>query len=99
MAHHASQGLEKFSKFDILETPYKVVNSQGIKAYVLTPKTITLGKHPIIVEFHGGFLVSPIIRQNFYHTLTSSRSQEQVSTPNGILSGVWITLFSTQRSL
>jgi cephalosporin-C deacetylase-like acetyl esterase len=52
---------EKFSKFDISELTYKVVNNQDIKAYVLTPKTITPGKHPIIVEFHGGFLVSPAI--------------------------------------
>jgi cephalosporin-C deacetylase-like acetyl esterase len=47
-----------YAKFDISKTAYKVVNNQEIKAYVLTPKNISSGKHPIVVKFHGGFFVS-----------------------------------------
>jgi cephalosporin-C deacetylase-like acetyl esterase len=48
----------KYSKFDVSSVAYKVVNGQDIKAYVLTPKGITSGNHPIVVKFHGGFFVS-----------------------------------------
>ncbi|OBT67671.1 hypothetical protein VE03_03550 [Pseudogymnoascus sp. 23342-1-I1] len=48
----------KYSKFDISVVTYKVVNGQDIKAYVLTPKNISSGNHPIVVKFHGGFFVS-----------------------------------------
>lgn len=48
----------KYSQFDVSAVTYKVVNGQDIKAYVLTPKNITTGKHPIAVKFHGGFFVS-----------------------------------------
>jgi cephalosporin-C deacetylase-like acetyl esterase len=48
----------KYSKFDVSAVTYKVVNGQDIKAYVLTPKNIPYGKHPIVAKFHGGFFVS-----------------------------------------
>ncbi|KFY45523.1 hypothetical protein V494_00901 [Pseudogymnoascus sp. VKM F-4513 (FW-928)] len=48
----------KYSKFDVSAVTYKVVNEQHIQAYVLTPKNISPGNHPIVVKFHGGFFVS-----------------------------------------
>jgi cephalosporin-C deacetylase-like acetyl esterase len=47
----------KYAKFDVSDVSYKVVNGHDIKAYVLTPKNISPGKHPIVVKFHGGFFV------------------------------------------
>ncbi|KFY47981.1 hypothetical protein V495_01705 [Pseudogymnoascus sp. VKM F-4514 (FW-929)] len=48
----------KYSKFDVSAVTYKVVNGQDIKAFVLTPKDISTGNHPVVVKFHGGFFVS-----------------------------------------
>jgi dipeptidyl aminopeptidase/acylaminoacyl peptidase len=48
----------KYAKVDIIKTPYKDVNSHEIDAYILIPKNITLGKYPLIANFHGGFFVS-----------------------------------------
>lgn len=52
----------KFAKFDILTLVYKVVKGHQIKAYVLTPKNISPGKHPVAVKFHGGFFVSSSLK-------------------------------------
>ena len=51
---------EKFSPFDIHSTSYKTVNEHNIGVDVLVPKDLKLGneKHPLMVRFHGGFLVS-----------------------------------------
>ncbi|KAI9816279.1 MAG: hypothetical protein M1827_001881 [Pycnora praestabilis] len=48
----------KYAKFDIVETTYKLVDDQPIKAYLFTPKNIHAGKHPVLVKFHGGFLIT-----------------------------------------
>lgn len=48
----------KYAAFDVSDVTYKVVNGQDIKAYILTPKNLVPGKHPIVVKFHGGFFVS-----------------------------------------
>jgi hypothetical protein len=50
---------DKFAAFDTTEVPYKVVNDQPIKAYIMVPKNDAPGKHPIVAKFHGGFFVSP----------------------------------------
>ena len=78
MANHGNDtSLEKLAKFDVLETTYKIVNDQDIKAFVLIPKNITGGKHPVIVEWHGGFLVSTAHHRVFEHyKLTCCRSPE-----------------------
>ena len=51
-------GFEKFEKFDIHSTKYKSVNDQPIGVDVLIPKNAKPGKLPVIVRFHGGYLVS-----------------------------------------
>jgi acetyl esterase/lipase len=48
----------KFAAFNIYTTAYKHVNNQPISVDVLVPKNLKPGKHPLIVRFHGGFLVS-----------------------------------------
>ena len=49
---------EKYSEFDVTEVTYKIVNDQGVKAYILTPKDIIPGNHPVVAKFHGGGYVS-----------------------------------------
>jgi cephalosporin-C deacetylase-like acetyl esterase len=48
----------KFSGFKVLKATYKTVNGHDIAAYVLVPRGISSGKHPVAVRFHGGGLVS-----------------------------------------
>lgn len=48
----------KFSPFTITSTPYKTVDGQGIPVHVCLPKSTTPGKHPVMVRFHGGFLIT-----------------------------------------
>ncbi|KAK0103081.1 hypothetical protein ONS95_000740 [Cadophora gregata] len=48
----------KFANFNVTTTHYKIVNNQEIPLYVLIPKGIHTGKRPILVHFHGGFLVT-----------------------------------------
>jgi len=49
----------KFTPFNISDVDYKTVNGHPIKAYILTPKTATSpSKCPILVRFHGGFLIT-----------------------------------------
>jgi acetyl esterase/lipase len=47
---------EKYAQFNITKTPYKSVDNQEILLYVLLPKHLETGKHPILVHLHGGFL-------------------------------------------
>jgi cephalosporin-C deacetylase-like acetyl esterase len=49
---------EKYSRFDVTEVTYKIVNDQGIKAYILIPKDIIPGNYPVVAKFHGGGYVS-----------------------------------------
>lgn len=58
----------KYIDFDVSEIPYKVVNDHEIKCNVLTPKNTYLGKHPVLVKFHGGFLVIPLRTTVSNHT-------------------------------
>ena len=57
---------EKFSPFHIHSTTYKTVNEHPIGVDVLIPKKLEPGtkKHPLIIRFHGGFLVG-----NFWSSL------------------------------
>lgn len=49
----------KYNNFNISEVAYKVIKGQKINAYVLIPKSINPGLHPVVVKFHGGGFVSP----------------------------------------
>ena len=49
----------RFSNFSILQTDYKNVGNNGIRADLLIPKSNPAqGKRPVIAQFHGGGLVS-----------------------------------------
>ncbi|TIA30215.1 alpha/beta-hydrolase [Aureobasidium pullulans] len=47
----------KYSDFDQKDVVYKTVNDQDISTTILVPRNITPGKHPLLVHFHGGFLI------------------------------------------
>jgi len=49
---------EKLAAFNIHNTPYQQINSQEITTDVFIPKDIKPGKYPLIVRFHGGFLIT-----------------------------------------
>ncbi|ESZ97901.1 hypothetical protein SBOR_1713 [Sclerotinia borealis F-4128] len=44
----------RFSQFDVSVTTYRTIQNHEIQAYVLIPKNISPGKHPLIVKIHGG---------------------------------------------
>ncbi|KAN0071871.1 Alpha/Beta hydrolase fold [Elaphomyces granulatus] len=46
----------KFKDFTIIQAEYKRVGSHGIRADIMIPKTVSPGKRPVIIRFHGGFL-------------------------------------------
>ncbi|XMA11488.1 hypothetical protein WAI453_004279 [Rhynchosporium graminicola] len=48
----------RFENFNVTKTPYKIINDQEISLYVTIPKEIHTEKCPVMVHFHGGFLVS-----------------------------------------
>ncbi|OKL61364.1 hypothetical protein UA08_03814 [Talaromyces atroroseus] len=48
----------KFTKFNILQAPYKVVDGHEIRADLIIPKSLPAGrKAPVIARFHGGGMV------------------------------------------
>ena len=47
----------RFDDWNIHTTTYKEVGDHGIEVNVIIPKDIKPGSHPLIVRFHGGFLV------------------------------------------
>ena len=48
---------EKLCLFNVSTTTYKAVNKHAITLDVLVPKELPPGDHPVLVTFHGGFLV------------------------------------------
>jgi hypothetical protein len=50
-----------FPGFTSVTTPYKKIGEHEILAGILIPENLGAGKHPVIVRFHGGFLVSNFI--------------------------------------
>lgn len=48
----------KYAKFNVSTTVYKTVNGQDIDLGVFIPKNVHTGKRPIVIHFHGGFLVT-----------------------------------------
>ncbi|KAJ4383609.1 hypothetical protein N0V86_001664 [Didymella sp. IMI 355093] len=48
----------RFDSFHIYRTSYKKINDQAIDVGILTPKSPKPGRHPILVKFHGGGLVT-----------------------------------------
>lgn len=56
----------KFTNFNILQAVYKVVDGHEIRANLIFPRSISTGKAPVIVHFHGGGLVSLLPLQNYF---------------------------------
>ncbi|KAI5201084.1 hypothetical protein AUEXF2481DRAFT_38949 [Aureobasidium subglaciale EXF-2481] len=47
----------KYVHFDQKDVVYKTVNKHEISTAILVPKNIKPGKRPLLVHFHGGFLI------------------------------------------
>jgi cephalosporin-C deacetylase-like acetyl esterase len=48
----------RFDSFNFYRTSYKKIGDHEIEVNVLVPKNIVPGKHPLMVKWHGGGLVS-----------------------------------------
>jgi len=48
----------RFDSFHLYRTSYKKIGDHEIEVSILVPKGITPGKHPLLVKWHGGGLVS-----------------------------------------
>ena len=48
----------RFDSFNVYRTFYKKIGSHEIEANVLVPKELKAGKHPVMIKWHGGGLVS-----------------------------------------
>lgn len=48
----------KYMRFNVSAVTFKIVHGHEIQAYVLVPKNISPGKHPLLVKIHGGGFVS-----------------------------------------
>jgi cephalosporin-C deacetylase-like acetyl esterase len=51
----------RFDHFNVYTTSYKKIGDHGIEVNVLVPKGISPGKHPVVVRWHGGGLVSSTV--------------------------------------
>lgn len=61
----------RFDSFHVHRTSYKQIGDHAIEVGILVPKDIEPGKHPVIVKFHGGGLVSiyltiPLVSELMY---------------------------------
>ncbi|THV75269.1 alpha/beta-hydrolase [Aureobasidium pullulans] len=72
----------KYSDFDQKDVVYKIVNDQDISATILVPRNITPGKHPLLVHFHGGFL---ICGSNLYEEWHATWTIQLAAQKNAIL--------------
>ncbi|RAR03038.1 alpha/beta-hydrolase [Stemphylium lycopersici] len=48
----------RFDSFNVYKTSYKKIGEHEIGVAVLVPKDLKPGKHPVMVKFHGGGLVT-----------------------------------------
>lgn len=48
----------KYAAFDILDAYYKEVNGTPVPLSVLVPKNVKSGRHPVLVRWHGGCLIT-----------------------------------------
>ncbi|MCJ1275189.1 hypothetical protein MMC21_002990 [Puttea exsequens] len=53
-----ARGKEALTHFTHLNVPYQTINDHAITTDILIPKDIKPGKAPLIVRFHGGFLIT-----------------------------------------
>ena len=50
--------MSKLDAFDITDATYKTVGEAGIQVSIITPKDLKPGVYPVIIRFHGGFLIT-----------------------------------------
>ncbi|KAK9365607.1 Alpha/Beta hydrolase [Lipomyces kononenkoae] len=55
---HSTAMSDKFSRFTIIQGSYKRVGVQDLRVDIMVPRTSLEGKRPVIVRFHGGYLVN-----------------------------------------
>ncbi|KAF2029909.1 alpha/beta-hydrolase [Setomelanomma holmii] len=48
----------RFDSFAVYRTSYKKIGNHEIEVGILVPKDLEPGKHPVIVKFHGGGLIT-----------------------------------------
>ena len=48
----------KFKAYNLIDIEYKAVDGISIPATVLVPKDVNPGKHPVLVRWHGGCLIT-----------------------------------------
>ncbi|KAF2478202.1 alpha/beta-hydrolase [Lindgomyces ingoldianus] len=58
MSEYHTTAANRFDTFNIYSTSYKKIGGHEIEVNVIVPKNIKPGKHPLIVKFHGGSLVT-----------------------------------------
>lgn len=56
----------RFDTFNFYQTSYKKIDNHKIEVDILVPKGISPGKHPLLVKWHGGGLVRPVIREAYF---------------------------------
>jgi cephalosporin-C deacetylase-like acetyl esterase len=57
MSLHTTAAI-RFDSFDLYRPSYKKIGNHEIEVVVLVPKDVKPGKVPVMVEWHGGGLVS-----------------------------------------
>jgi cephalosporin-C deacetylase-like acetyl esterase len=60
----------RFDSFHVYRTSFKKIGDHEIEVGFLVPKDLKPGKHPLIVKFHGGALVSS------FHNIHSNQIAE-----------------------
>jgi len=58
----------RFDSFNFHRTSYKKIGDHEIEVNVLIPKGIAPGKHPLMVKWHGGGLVSKMVLSEDFNT-------------------------------
>jgi len=67
MAHSASSDVDfipagehtdRFAAFNITDATYKTVEGHNIQCTIFTPKSPANGPRPVMVRWHGGFLIT-----------------------------------------
>jgi cephalosporin-C deacetylase-like acetyl esterase len=48
----------KYAAFDLVDVNYKEAKGVPIPASILVPKNVKPGKHPVLVRWHGGCLIT-----------------------------------------
>ena len=57
MAFNGDAAAERLKNFEVYSPVYKTVKNISLTVDIIVPKKDFAGKRPIIVRFHGGYLV------------------------------------------